>query len=103
VRVFVIWEPVLPSDLFAPSTSTLHRISDNKVSQYWDKPRVVSHSMGETDHNSIVWDYVAVYEPGKLWNNSPPETVYSGNPVVDVIDETRTAIQQQLEPKNRQK
>ena len=64
VRVFVIWEPVLPSDLFAPSTSTLQRISDLRASQYWDKTRLVSRLMGETDHDSIVWDIVAVYQPG---------------------------------------
>ena len=96
VRVFVIWEPVLPSDLLAPSTSSLKRISDPRVSQYWDKPRLVSHSMGETDHNSIVWDYVAVYEAGKLWDKVPPEPAYSGSPLVDVITETRTAINLQL-------
>ena len=92
----MIWEPVLPSDLLAPSTSSLKRISNSRVSQYWDKQRLVSHAMGETDHNSIVWDYVAVYEPGKLWEKAPPEPTYQGNPVVDVIDETRTAIRRQL-------
>ena len=48
--------------------------------------------MGETDHNSIVWDIVAVYEAGKQWDQKPPEPVYSSGPVVEVIDETRTAI-----------
>ena len=97
MRVFVIWEPVLPSDLFAPSTSTLNRISDVRTLQYWDKERLVSKSMGETDHNSIVWDIVAVYEPGKLWDHAPPEAVYSSGTVVDVIGEARSAIQHQLE------
>jgi hypothetical protein len=101
VWVFVIWEPVLPSDLFAPSTSTLKRISDPRVSQYWDKPHLVSHSMGETDHNSIVWDHVAVYEPGKLWDKTPPEAAYSGGTVVDVIDEARTAIRRLAETKSK--
>jgi len=59
--------------------------------------------MGETDHNSIVWDYVAVYEAGKLWDKTPPEPAYQGNPVVDVIDKTRTTIRQELEPSNKQK
>ena len=103
MRVFVIWEPVLPSDLFAPSTSALKRISDARVSQYWDKARLVSHSMGETDHDSIVWDFIAVYEPGRRWEQSPPEPAYSGNPVVKVTDETRTAIRRQLAPKTKQK
>ncbi|HET6890313.1 MAG TPA: hypothetical protein VFH31_04365 [Pyrinomonadaceae bacterium] len=97
VRVFVIWEPVLPSDLFAPSTASLKRIFDARVSQYWDKPRVVSRSMGEMDHDSIVWDIVLVYSPGKLWEQTPPEPSYSGGAVVDVIDETRTAIKRELE------
>ena len=97
MRVFVIWEPVLPSDLFAPSTSTLNRISDARVTQYWDKPRVVSRSMGEKDDGSIVWDIVAIYQPGKLWEQAPPEPIYSGGAVVDVIDETRTAIKRELE------
>ena len=101
MRVFVIWEPVLPSDLFAPSTSTLGRIYDARVSQYWDKPRVVSRSMGETDHNSIVWDIVAVYPSGKLWEQAPPEASYSAGPVVDVIDETRAAIKRELDNANR--
>ena len=59
--------------------------------------------MGETDHDSIVWDYVAVYEAGKLWDKAPPEVAYSGNPVVKVLDETRTAIRQQLASKTMQK
>jgi hypothetical protein len=59
--------------------------------------------MGETDHDSIVWDHVAVYEPGKLWNKAPPEAAYSGGTVVDVIDETRSAIRRQLESQTRQK
>ena len=103
MRVFVIWEPVLPSDLFAPSSSSLKRISDTRVSQYWDKPRLVSHSMGETDHDSISWDHVTVYAPGKLWDKSPPEAAYSGGPVVGVIDETKTAIRQLTEAKSQQK
>ena len=97
MRVFVIWEPVLPSDLFAPSTASLNRIPDARVTQYWDKPRVVSRSMGETDHDSIVWDIVLVYSPGKLWEQAPPEPSYSGGPVVDAIDETRNAIKRELE------
>jgi len=36
IRVFVVWEPVLPTDLGAPSTTTLNRLSDPRVSQYWD-------------------------------------------------------------------
>ena len=94
IRVFVIWEPVLPTDLAAPSTMTLKRISDARASQYWDKEHLVSKSIGETD--GVVWDYVAVYPKDKLWDKSPPEPLFSHAPVIRGIDGTRDAIQKLL-------
>jgi len=96
IRVLVIWEPVLPTDLAAPSTMTLKRVSDTRASQYWDKEHLVSKSLGERDRESMVWDYVAVYQPDKLWDQSPPEPVYSNVPVIRGIDGTREAIQKLL-------
>jgi hypothetical protein len=86
----------LPTDLGAPSTMTLKRLSDVRVSQYWDKEHLVSQALGERDRESVVWDYVAVYEPGRLWNQVPPEPAYSSVPVVRAIDGTREAIEKQL-------
>jgi hypothetical protein len=94
IQVFVVWEPVLPTDLAAPSTMTLKRIADPRASQYWDKEHLVSKSIGETD--GVVWDYVAVYPQGKLWEKGPPEPTYSKAPVVRAIDGTREAIQKLL-------
>ncbi len=99
IRVFVIWEPVLPTDLAAPSTMTLKRISDARASQYWDKEHLVSKSIGEED--GVVWDYVAVYPQGKLWDKSPPEPNYSHAPVIHGIDGTREAIQKLLQEKSK--
>ena len=53
--------------------------------------------MGEHDRGSVVWDYVAVYPAGASWDKSPPQALYSGGPVVRVIDETRTALAQALQ------
>ena len=95
--MFVIWEPVLPTDLAAPSTMTLKRLSDLRVSQYWDKEHLVSKSLGEQDGSSVVWDYVAVYQPGKIWEQGPPEPSYSKVPVIHGIDGAREAIQNLLQ------
>jgi len=99
LKVFVIWEPVLPTDLAVPSTMTLKRLSDLRVSQYWDKEHLVSKSMGEVDQRSAVWDYVAVYQPGKTWDQAPPVPVYSSAPVVKAISGTREAIGKMLNEK----
>ena len=96
VRTFVVWEPVLFTDWSSPSTATLGRISAGHVSQFWDKGRLVSHSMGEHDRGSVVWDYVAVYPIGAVWDASPPKPLYEGGPVVRVVDEARSALAQAL-------
>lgn len=92
----MVWEPVLPTDLGAPSTATLRRASDPRVSQYWDKEHIVSRLLGEHDRASLVWDYVAVYRAGTIWETAPPQPAYSGRPVVRSIDGTREAIRRVL-------
>ena len=93
LRVFVVWEPVLATDLSAPSTITLRRIHDARVKQYWDRDRVLSHAMGEHDRPSVVWDYIAVYKPDQGWRDAPPQPEFQGRPVVRFIDGTRKALE----------
>ena len=93
LRVFVIWEPVLPTDLFAPSTVALRRIHDRRVTQYWDRNRVLSRVMGEHDRRSVVWDYIAVFKPEQIWTDVPPQPEFNGRPVVHAIEGTREALQ----------
>ena len=97
VRVFVVWEPVLATDWSSPSTAVLRRLSDGRAAQYWDKGRLISHSMGEHDHSGIVWDHVGVYPAGAVWEDRPPQALYEGGPVVRVLDETRAALSKALE------
>ena len=93
LRVFVIWEPVLATDLSAPSTIALRRIHDARVKQYWDRNRVLSHAMGEHDRPSVVWDYIAVYKPEQIWTDAPPQPEFEGRPVVQFIEGTRKALE----------
>ncbi len=96
LRVFVIWEPVLPTDFGAPSTAALARIPDARAAQYWDGKRALSHLLGERNRSTVVWDYIAVYAPGTLWQDSPPKPIYSDNPVRDVISGAKESIQRLL-------
>jgi hypothetical protein len=97
VRAFVIWEPVLPTDWSSPSTAALRRISDTRAAQFWDKGRLISHSMGEHDSRSIVWDHIAVYPAGGLWGDAPPDAIYHGGPVVRVTEPARAALAHALQ------
>ena len=86
LRAFVIWEPVIATDLRAPSTRTLGRISDTRVRQHWDRGRLLSKAMGEKDEATVVWDVINVYDRAARWGDRPPEPVFSDRPVVRVID-----------------
>ena len=97
MRVLVVWEPVLATDWAAPSTATLNRIPDRRVSQFWDKDRLLSKSMGEHDRRSIVWDYIAVYPAGSSWSERPPEALYHGGPVIRVTGPARAALDRALQ------
>ena len=96
MRVFVIWEPVLPTDFVAPSTAALRRVSDARAAQYWDRKRALSHLLGEHNPSSVVWDYIAVYAPRKLWQDVPPKPIYSDDPVRDVISGAKESIDRLL-------
>ena len=96
VRVFVVWEPVLLTDWGSPSTATLNRIPDSRASQFWDKGRLISHSMGERDRRSVVWDRIAVYAAGAVWSERPPVALYEGAPVVRVTEPARAALARAL-------
>jgi len=41
-------------DWLSPSKAALSRIFDTRAAQFWDKGRLVSHSMGEHDRRSVV-------------------------------------------------
>ncbi len=79
------------------------RISDPRAVQFWDKQRLVSHTMGEHDKNSIVWDQLSVYAPGELWETAvPPHSIYDGRTVVEAIEPARAAIKEaQLKARSR--
>ncbi|PYT12299.1 MAG: hypothetical protein DMG59_23835 [Acidobacteria bacterium] len=96
IRAFIVWEPVLPTDWGAPSTAALRRISDPRVAQFWDKERLISKAMGEHDRRSIVWDHIAVYGAGAVWDQKPPGALLADGPVVRVIEPAREAISQAL-------
>ncbi len=77
----------MPTDFRAPSTAALNRLHDPRATQFWDKDRLLSKAMGEHNGKAIVWDRAVIYEPGKLWQESPPEAAFNDGTVVRVISD----------------
>lgn len=99
VRVFVVWEPVIPTDLAPPTTRALARIGDRRVAQYWDPDRALSEDIVRSVlaapdrydlddalyEDSIVWDAVALFAPGVRWEHEFPAPAFYGFPVVTAV------------------
>jgi hypothetical protein len=101
LRVLVVWEPVLWSDLTPPMSSVLGRVSDPRARQFWDRGRLVSagllrvldagHAGGEggdpPDQDGIVWDAAAIFPAGALWDDALPAPSFIDGPVLHAIGE----------------
>jgi hypothetical protein len=84
VRVFVVWEPMLPTDWYRPRRPTLERVSDSRVVQFWDKGHLIAAQVkGQLQryHGSDprccedrghLWDMAAVYPSGVKWGDAAP-------------------------------
>jgi hypothetical protein len=99
IRVFAVWEPILPTDYSSPGTAVLARLSDPRVSQYWDKNHLFAEQLGRKmeanagqrqpkccTRKAIQWDEVAVYSTDAHWDGQLPRAVFLDGPVVHAVD-----------------
>ena len=91
LAAFVVWEPVIWSDLAPPLTGVLGRVSDRRAAQFWDAERLVSaelrRAIGADEDVSVVWDCVAIYPSGSRWDDRLPAPAFIDCPVVEAIDQ----------------
>ncbi|MGB7437569.1 MAG: hypothetical protein WBR26_08630 [Candidatus Acidiferrum sp.] len=98
IRVFAVWEPILPTDYSSPSTGVMARLSDPRVTQYWDKNHLFATQLArrlksDAEHprprccnqHGIDWDEVAVYRQGAQWGDQLPRAVFLDGPVVHAL------------------
>src|SRR5262245_17090927 len=113
VHVFIVWEPVVATDLAPPTSAVLARASDPRVSQYWDRSKALSKSLQRTAAGAwrglpisddlreagVVWDYVLVFSAGGEWSDAgPPAPDFAGGTAVDTIAETKAHLDSLAKP-----
>jgi hypothetical protein len=81
IRVFAVWEPMLPTDWGRPNTYVLARLLDPRVIQVWDKDHLLAGLMEKgapgrhpacCTRNGAWWDVIATYPPASKWTTSAP-------------------------------
>jgi len=106
IRILVVWEPILWTDVKAPSGATLARVSDPRAAQFWDPDHAVADALREAlsaadgpgiDRgrlsDEVLWDDIAIYAPGERWTDRMPAPRSFVGPVYDVIPEVREALE----------
>jgi hypothetical protein len=102
---------MLPTDWAAPSTSSLRRLSDPRVRQYWDPTHVVATQMNNDarapqpvqeccNRSGVLWDLAAVYPPNAIWSDRMPTATVFNGPVVDVIDAINAGLAPSQAPRS---
>ncbi len=106
IRAFVVWEPVLWTDVAPPRDGVLALLQDARGRQYWDPDKLLSSAWVAATQaapgawnleqglsaDTVVWDVVALYPPGPRWEQHPPAPQFAGYPVVDALDGLRREL-----------
>ncbi len=103
MQLFVVWEPILASDVAPPTRLAMHRISDRRVRQYWDEQHVLAGRMKTDaripqpephccDSNGILWDVAAVYPKSATWRETLPSAFVFDGPVVSITSSIEAAL-----------
>jgi len=105
--VLVVWEPILPTDWTSPSGSTLMRIPDSRVKQFYDPNHVLSGKLNEMVarkppqakpnccvRNGFYWDEAILYRQQAHWKDDPSSDYWNG-PVVRIISDLERTLNDQ--------
>ncbi|MGB9402071.1 MAG: hypothetical protein WCA98_00930 [Candidatus Acidiferrales bacterium] len=107
MRVLVVWEPILATDWWPPDGSTLARIPDLRVRQFWDPKHAVASALNEIAKQKppqpepdcciakrFYWDEAILYAPHARWRDEPISAFWNG-PVVQIISELEKTLNDQ--------
>lgn len=102
IRVFAVWEPMLPTDWGRPSTHVLDRLSDPRVTQVWDRGHLIAGQIEKgadgrhpacCSRHGAWWDVIAAYPPAVQWTGTAPVPELLNGTIV----RTAPQLQDQLE------
>jgi hypothetical protein len=103
VRVFAVWEPVRFADLQRPTTAALARLSDRRVSQFWDHEHMLANEIEKDaagsrarpdccEAKSILFDLAAVYPVAAKWSDRLPAPPIFDGPIVRIVPSIETLL-----------
>ncbi len=90
-QVFAVWEPVRFVDWQRPTSAALGRLSDPRVTQFWDHDHLLANMLAKENQancceaKDILFDLVAVYPPGIKWADQLPHAAVFDGPIFRTV------------------
>ena len=97
-RISAVWEPVRFADWQRPTTAALARLSDPRVTQYWDHDHVLANMLANENQpncceaKNILFDLIAVYPPGVTWSGRLPRAEIFDGPIFRIVPKIQAAL-----------
>ena len=91
LRILVVWEPMLATDISGPKRPTLSLISDPRTAQFWDKDHLIAGDIKRQlngnrppccEQSGYLWDLATIYPRGGRWESSSPQ--YDNGPIYKI-------------------
>jgi hypothetical protein len=103
MKVYAIWEPMIPTDWGRPVTYVLARLRDSRTAQFWDPDHRFARELSKAARDpqpepkccrrdGVLWDLAAVYPPGATWDNTLPPAVFFDGAVLNVKDDLESEL-----------
>jgi len=103
IRIFAVWEPMLPTDWGRPSTHVMARLSDPRVTQFWDKDHLIAGLVERgadgrrpacCTRNGHWWDVLAAYPPASKWTAVAPVPELLNGTIVQTASQLGAQLRQ---------
>jgi hypothetical protein len=77
VKVYSVWQPILPSDSKFTVGRATKRLEDSRVTHFWDGDNIFASAFSPVlgiDGNT--WDVYLLYDKDAVWQETPPKPIY---------------------------
>ena len=74
VKVYSVWQPILPSDAKFTVGRATKRLEDTRVTHFWDGDNVFATSFSPVlGIEGDTWDVYLLYDKDAEWGETPPK------------------------------
>lgn len=89
VKVYSVWQPILPSDAKLTVGRATKSLADPRVSHYWDGENVFAQTFAPVvGLDDQAWDVYLLYDKDTVWGDMPPKPSY-WQEQLGISDETK--------------